>query len=246
MRIFRSKIGKPLDKWLAEEQFRSLKNKRFLYVISSNMDRYKRKSTEELVIKFGQGKGTQPASRLKDYISYYGYTDSKRPWMGCRLHYLFITEKNKTAAATKSKIHNYELKLKQYARKNNLLVDRGNERILIRISKLMKILEYKQFKNLADIESKPEYNLRTKRKDKQKYIVEILDHSNKPKKNNYQAPTTFKVKYSDGSVEGNIKYVLPSEVKSENFDSLFRNYYEKSNDKDNIKLEDEYKTHLGI
>ena len=69
MRMFKSKTGKPLDKWLTEEQFRSLKNKRFLYVISSNMDTYKRKPTEELVVKFGQGKGTQPASRLKDYVS---------------------------------------------------------------------------------------------------------------------------------------------------------------------------------
>mmetsp|Transcript_32231 Transcript_32231/g.52244 ORF Transcript_32231/g.52244 Transcript_32231/m.52244 type:complete len:208 (-) Transcript_32231:387-1010(-) len=205
MRIFKSKIGKPLDKWLTEEQFRSLKNKRFLYVISSNMDTYKRKSTEELVIKFGQGKGTQPASRLKDYISCYGYTDSKRPWMGCKLHYLFITEKSKKVAAINSMVHKYELKLKQYARKNNLLVDRGDERILIRLSKLMRILDYKQFKKLTDIESKPTYNLRNK---KQKYIVEILDHTNKAKKNNHQEPTTFKVKYSDGSLEGTIRYVL--------------------------------------
>jgi len=243
MRTFKSKTGKPLDEWLTEEKFRSLKNKRFLYVISSNMDTYKRETTEELVIKFGQGKGTQPASRLKDYISYYGYTDGKRPWMGCKLHYLFVTEKSKKVAATNSMVHKYELKLKQYARKNNLLVDRGDERILIRLSKLMRILDYKQFKNLADMESKPAYNLRNK---KQKYIVEILDHTNKPKKNNYQAPTTFKVKYSDGSVEGTIRNVLPNDVKSENFDKLFREYYEKSNDKDNIKLEDEYKTHLGI
>ena len=121
-------------------------------------------------------------------------------------------------------VHKYELKLKQYAKKNNLLVDRGDERILIRLSKLMKILDYKQFKNLTDVESKNTYNLRTKRKEKQKYIVEILDHTNKPKKNNYQAPTTFKVEYSDGSVEGTIKTILPNDVKSENFDKLFREY----------------------
>ena len=62
MRMFKSKTGKPLDKWLTEEQFRSLKNERFLHVTSSNVDTHKRKPTEELVVKFGQGKGNQPAS----------------------------------------------------------------------------------------------------------------------------------------------------------------------------------------
>ena len=60
---------------------------------------------------------------------------------------------------------------------------RRDERILIRLSKLMRILDYKQFKKLTDIESKPTYNLRNK---KQKYIVEILDHTNKAKKNKYK------------------------------------------------------------
>uniref|UniRef100_A0A7S2U3T0 Uncharacterized protein n=1 Tax=Lotharella oceanica TaxID=641309 RepID=A0A7S2U3T0_9EUKA len=128
------------------------------------MDTYKRKSTEELV-KFGQGKGTQPASRLKDYISYYGYTDSKRPWMGCKLHYLFITEKSKKVAATNSMVHKYELKLKQYARKNNLLVDRGDERILIRLSKLMKILEYQLMKKET-----------LSNNSKKKYLMKRLNH----------------------------------------------------------------------
>ena len=66
------------------------------------------------------------------------------------------------------------------------------------------------------------------------------------KKNNYQGFTTFKVKYSDGSVEGTVRNVLPNDVKSGNFDKLFREYYEKSNDKDNIKLQDEYKKRIGI
>ncbi len=38
----------------------------------------------------------------------------------------------------------------------------------------MRILDYKQFKKLTDIESKPTYDLRNK---KQKYMVEILDHN---------------------------------------------------------------------
>ena len=80
----------------------------------------------------------------------------------------------------------------------------------------------------------------------QKCTIETLDHTNEPKKNNHQAPTTFKVKHSDGSIEGTVRNVLPNDVKSENFDELFREYYEKFNDKDNIKLQDEYKTHLGI
>eukprot|EP00466_Bigelowiella_natans_P006023 jgi/Bigna1/143011/aug1.75_g17719 len=163
--------------------------------------------------------------------------------MGCKLHHSFITEKSKKVAATNSMVHKHELKSKQHAKKNNLLVDRGDERTLIRPSKLMRMLDCKQFEKLTDIESKRTCNLRNK---KQKYIVEILDHANKAKKNNHQEPTTFKVKYSDGSVEGTIRNVLPNDVKSKNFDKLFREYYEKSNDKDNIKLEDEHKKHLGI
>mmetsp|Transcript_21423 Transcript_21423/g.30015 ORF Transcript_21423/g.30015 Transcript_21423/m.30015 type:complete len:122 (-) Transcript_21423:762-1127(-) len=120
MRMFKSKIGiKPLDKWLTEEKFRSLKNKRFLHVISSNMDGHKKKPTEELVIKFGQGKGSQPASRLKDYTSHHGHADSRRPWMGCRLHCLLITEKSKKVAATNSMVCKCELKLKQCAKNDN-------------------------------------------------------------------------------------------------------------------------------
>eukprot|EP00466_Bigelowiella_natans_P019837 jgi/Bigna1/75864/fgenesh1_pg.37_\ len=147
------------------------------------MDTCKRKSAEELVIKFGQGEGTQPASRSKDCMSCHGCTDSKRP------------------------------------------------------------LDCEQFEKLADIESKPARNLRNK---KQKCIVETLDHTNKAKKNDHQEPATFKVKCSDGSAEGTMKTALPNDVKSKNFDDLFRKHHKKSNDKDNIELEDSHKKHLVI
>ena len=54
------------------------------------------------------------------------------------------------------------------------------------------------------------------------------------------------MKCSDGSAEGTAKTALPNDVESDNFDELFREHYEKSNDEDNIKLEDEHETHLGI
>jgi len=62
-------------------------------------------------------------------------------------------------------VHKYELKLKQYARKNNLLVDRGDERILIRLSKLMKILEYQLMKKET-----------LSNNSKKKYLMKRLNH----------------------------------------------------------------------
>eukprot|EP00466_Bigelowiella_natans_P012650 jgi/Bigna1/128365/aug1.6_g3073 len=163
--------------------------------------------------------------------------------MGCKLHCLFATEKNENVAATNSMVHECELKSKQHAEKNNLLVDRGDERTLTRSSELIGTLDCKQFEKLTDIESKPACNLRN---EKQKCIVEMSDHANKAKKNDHQKPATFKVKHSDGSAEGTIGNVSPNDVKSKNFDKSFREHCEKSNDKDNIKLEDEHVKHLGI
>jgi len=111
------------------------------------------------------------------------------------------------------------------------------------MSRLMRTLDYKQFKKLADVELKNAKNLRN---EKKWHIVETLDHANEPKKNDHQEPSTFKVTNSDGSVEGTVRNVLPNDVKSENFDKLFRECHEKSNDKENIKIEDECKMHLGI
>eukprot|EP00466_Bigelowiella_natans_P019472 jgi/Bigna1/144369/aug1.87_g19077 len=163
--------------------------------------------------------------------------------MGCKLHHLFITEKSKKVAATNSMVHKHELKLKQCAEKNNLLADRGDERTLTRLSKLMRMSDCKQFKKLTDIESKPTHNPRNK---KQKCIDETLDHANKAKKSDHQEPATFKVKHGDGGAEGTVRHVLPNDVKSKNFDGLFLEHCKKSDDKDNIELEDSHEKHLGI
>jgi len=236
-KIYESRQGESLEKYLTEARKLELRNERYFYIISANIDNHDRKTTAAKIFKLGQGgKGSEGAGRLINYIYYYGKSDKKRPYQGVKIHYLKRTIRNKTVQSKNTKIHKLELNMKRYIKSNKLLVDRGSERFQAKIDDIFKLLKKKDF-DTHDTPNKPTtYNLRGRKK---RYIKNILDHKNKGVNKKQQGPTTFKVLWNDGR----ISQELPYDIKSTRFVKMLDNYMKKVKDS-NIKLEPRYRDYL--
>ena len=166
--LFKSKEGIYLEHFL-KENGKQLENKRYLYVVSMNLDNHHiRNNNNKKIYKFGIGgmnyrdKVHNPyPTRLKGYVIAYGLNNNDNLCQGVKLHYLFYTTYNKNTEAAKSKIHKMELQIKEKTKELRVpypeitKILRGTERINTTYKNIIKII--KSTYNIIEREAENRY-----------------------------------------------------------------------------------------